>query len=269
MPDAGVSIAASPAAIADVDTVPDGLEVLQDDLPDLVALIARTALWVDPKTFRLLPTWYPEFYRGAPAYKADWQTRYTNTNRTTKVKTENVETNIKAGKALCSALGIPTGRRPRNWSVCHLWGVDDPSFQTTNNVIKNARYYSCVANMVLLPAPLKGATDSIPEVKRILRTAAFHLYGWVCDHDDVKDDADWIRAGNLPEHYPAGWPGCTPGPQRIRVRPLSDGIRDAILKRMAEIKDGLATEGNSGVSRYPYDQVQDVQRYWAAFLQRV
>jgi len=54
------------------DDLPDGLAALQAELPlaEVMRLIERTARWVDPETFRLLPIWYPEFARGAYFYKS-------------------------------------------------------------------------------------------------------------------------------------------------------------------------------------------------------
>lgn len=47
----------------------DGLVVLDSACEkagvNFVPLIAETCRWVDPRTFRGLPVWYPESYRGA------------------------------------------------------------------------------------------------------------------------------------------------------------------------------------------------------------
>ena len=96
------------------------------------------------------------------------------------------EANIYAAKALDLALGIRS-KDKTNWSCCHIWGVDDPKFQKTNTVIADHRFYSCVANMVLLPTPLKAFTDSMPEIKSMLRICSTNLYGWRCDHTDMEN----------------------------------------------------------------------------------
>ncbi len=55
------------------------------------------------------------------------------------------------------------------------------------------RFFSCVANMVLLPAPLKAFTDVMTEVKMMLCVCAIHLYGWFCDHEEVADVAVQVQ----------------------------------------------------------------------------
>lgn len=52
-------------------TLPDGLEALrvEMELGEVMRLIERTARWVDPATFRLLPLWYPEYARKDLFYK--------------------------------------------------------------------------------------------------------------------------------------------------------------------------------------------------------
>ena len=90
-----------------------------------------------------------------------------------------LEENIRAGKALVCALGVRPSPKPRTWTVCHIWGYDDDRFATESIIVKDPRYYSCVGNMVWLPTPMKGFTDTVPEIKRMLRTCAYYLYGWV------------------------------------------------------------------------------------------
>jgi hypothetical protein len=46
-------------------------------------------------------------------------------------------------------------------------------------------FFSCVGNMVLLPTPLKAFTDTMPEIKSMLRICARNLYGWQCDHESM------------------------------------------------------------------------------------
>lgn len=61
---------------------PDGLDLLDEVCKDagisLMPLVAKTCRWVDPKTFRLLPVWYPEIHRGAPMYDSKYERQYTN-----------------------------------------------------------------------------------------------------------------------------------------------------------------------------------------------
>ena len=46
-------------------------------------LIARTARWVHPETFRALPVWAPYAARGMPVFDASWSRQYTNTKKAT------------------------------------------------------------------------------------------------------------------------------------------------------------------------------------------
>src|SRR5262249_37799788 len=159
---------------------------LRDEVPVVARMIERTARWVHPDAFRALPVWFPETARRRPMFDSTWNNVYSNKDRETKAIAEKREPNIKAGKAFRSALGV--AKTPK-WTVCPIWGVDDPNFQRSNRIVRDPRYYSCVGNMVWLPTPLKGFTDAMPEVKRMLRTCAFHLYSWACEHPDVEDEA--------------------------------------------------------------------------------
>ena len=95
--------------------------------------------------------------------------------RSTGVTADKFEGNVAALKSLVAALGVASPK-PKNWTVCHVWGYDDPSFAKQSSVVQDPRYFSCVANMVWLPTPLKGFTDS----------SVFHdcWFGW-CDVDEA------------------------------------------------------------------------------------
>jgi hypothetical protein len=242
--------------MTDLFEVPDGLNELRDELPRITALIARTARWVHPDTFRALPVWYPEVARGQPTYDATWGKAYRNTNRTTGRVSEKLEPNVVAAKALIGALGT---RRKYNWTVCHVWGVDDPKFQRSNNVVRDARFYSCVGNMVWLPTPLKGFTDCVPEVKWMLRTCVFHLYGWTCEHPDVVSQAAEVRSGAIPDWYPNVWPA--PGRNILPpgTAPFSPRVKEAIAKRTSELRRKLS---DTSLKHFPRKQVKDVLAFW-------
>jgi hypothetical protein len=154
--------------------IPDGNEEIAAEIPKIVDIIARTCRWVHPETFRRLPLWCPWTARGRPLYDRAWQRRYTNTKRATKQTIEKVEGNIAASQTLIAALGVASPK-PRNWTVCHIWGYDDLAFASQGSIVQDPRFFSCVANMVWLPTPLKGFTDALPEIKTMLRTCAFHL----------------------------------------------------------------------------------------------
>jgi len=242
--------------MSDIFVVPDGLQELKEELPGVIDLIARTARWVHPDTFRALPVWYPETARGEPIYNAKWGAVYKNTSRSTAKITDKSEPNIKAGKAFVMALGA---RKTSNWTVCHIWGVDDPKFQRSNGVVRDPRYYSCIGNMIWLPTPLKGFTDAVPEVKRMLRTCAFYLYGWVCQHKDVASQAKEVASSAVPDGYPTSWPA----PGRSILPPgtacFSPRVKAAIENRKVELRRMLEDDS---LERFPRDSVRSVLKFW-------
>ncbi len=240
--------------------LPDGLTELRNDIDLAAAMVARTARWVHPDAFRALPVWYPEAARGRPSYNALWTKVLRNTNRVTGQVVEKWEPNIYAAKALRAALGA---RRSPNWTTCHIWGIDDASFQKSNLVVRDPRFYSCVANLVLLPTPLKGFTDAIPEIKRLLRACAFNLYGWACGHESVADEAADVRKGEVPRGYPESWPTkdrrCLPP----GTAPFTSVVQAAIKKRKAKLRSMLS---NSALTHFPREEVKHVLSFWGVDL---
>lgn len=238
----------------------DGLTALREvmELGEIMRLIERTARWVDPATFRLLPVWYPEHSRGSHFYKADWSEPQYNTNRQTGIKEHKREGNLHGNKALTNALGFVSDDRP-NWSCCHIWGVDDSKFQSANAIVQDGRFFSCVANMVLLPTPLKAFTDAMPEVKAMLRICSRHLYGWHCDHDGAIEAVSLIDSWDEWQAYPASWPRKS-GPTQIPgIVPLNDTIRRFAQRRIARIQRDIAQAGPF----YPRDKVRSALSYWS------
>jgi hypothetical protein len=240
--------------------VPDGLEEMKSELPLITEIIARTARWVHPDTFSALPVWYPEIARGSPSYDADYKEV-----RKHKGTLDKVEGNILAQKALRYALGATDSA---NWTVCHIWGVDDPKFQKPNGIVKDPRFYSCVGNMIWLPTPLKGFTDSVPEIKLMLRTCAFHLYGWTCQFEDVDTlrQASQIGSGEIPNGYPATWPRYKGEKLPPNTAPWTDSIRERIKKRKSEIASKLQSDSHV---HYPRDSVRKVLDFWKIDLDSV
>jgi hypothetical protein len=240
--------------------VPNGLDELEHELPGLITLIASTARWVHPQTFHALPVWYPETARGQPIYDAKWSRIYNNTTRTSGRTSEKSEPNIRAGSAFVAALGA---RKTENWTVCHIWGVDDPTFQRPNTVVRDPRFYSCVGNMIWLPTPLKGFTDCVPSIRMMLRTCAFYLYGWCCEHPDVANHAEIVRSGTIPLGYPDVWPA--PGRDLLPpgTAPFGRRIAEAIDKRKAQLRTMLADES---LIYFPREQVRNVLNFWKVVL---
>jgi hypothetical protein len=238
----------------------DGLAALRAEIGigEIASLIERTARWVAPETFRLLPVWYPDHARAQPFYKGDWSEPQMNIKQTTKVSTHKVEGNVNANKALTLALGLRKADRP-NWSCCHIWGVDDATYQRSNVVVQDRRFFSCVANMVLLPTPLKAFTDSMADVKAMLRICARSLYGWQCDHDAMADvNAALDKWTDWPS-YPESWPRHAGDGKRPRgLVELTPAIEAQAKKRLHAIRHDLKHAGQF----YPRQQVRDVLSYW-------
>ncbi len=235
--------------------VGDGLTVLKQHLniATIADLIARTSRWVDPETFRRMPLWYPEYARGTALYNAGWTVRRKNKKRATEVVSDKVEGNSKANAALTSALGLAKRERP-NWSCCHIWGIDDPTYSKANSVVQDHRYFSCIANMVLLPSPLKAFTDVVPEIKSMLRRCAAELYGWQCDHEDL---AEAVSTGFNAADYPLVWQAASSG-KIPGVMPFSPKIECRIARRKAEIARDIDQAGEF----YPRATVLDALRHW-------
>lgn len=243
--------------------IPDGNTEIAGDIPRIVEIIARTSRWVHPKTFHELPVWCPWTARGRPLYDAKWQRRLTNTKRSTQQTSEKFEGNIAAGNALRAALGV-SSPKPANWTVCHIWGYDDPKFASQARIVQDPRYFTCIANMVWLPTPLKGFTDALPEIKTILRTCAFHLYGWACEHESVQSQAQSIRAGNIPTHYPDSWPSADrPDIHPKGTAPCTPSILTEIAKRKASLKSMLT---DTSLTHFPREEVTEVLAYWKITL---
>jgi hypothetical protein len=246
-------------AMAGTNVIPDGNTEIEAEIPLVVELIARTCRWVHPDTFRQLPLWCPWIARGHPLYDSTWQRRYTNTKRGTNQTAEKFEGNVEAAKSLTAALGVASPK-PKNWTVCHIWGYDDPAFGSQGGIVRDPRYYSCVGNMVWLPTPLKGFTDALPEVKLILRACAFHLYGWACEHQSVALQAQEIRRGHLPRGYPNSWPAPDrPHALPPGTAPFTPAIMEEIRRQKSTIKQKLLDET---LVYFPREEVRQVLAFW-------
>jgi hypothetical protein len=232
--------------------IPDGLQEISDEMPIIMKMIARTARWVHPAVFKSLPVWRPDTARNLPIYKADWNTRATNKG---DVKSEG---NVAAQSSLLSALGV-VGRRPSGWTTCHIWGYDDNGFMGRSRIVQDRRYFSCVGNMILLPTPLKGFTDAVPEIKFQLRVCGFHLYGWACEHPDVIDEATIVRSGAIPEGYPSDWPTGDHHILPPGTGPYNDIVKSKIAARKNQI---LRLLNDQTLKEYPRAEVQAVLDFW-------
>jgi hypothetical protein len=239
--------------------ISDGLEVLRSvmSVREIASLIERTARWVSPETFKLLPLWFPEHGRRSPFYKSNWSALQMNKNRATGHSVHKSEGNVHANKALTLALGLRSKHRP-NWSCCHIWGVDDSSFQLSNAIVMDRRFFSCVGNMVLLPTPLKAFTDTMPDLKAMLRICARNLYGWPSAEPEflaataaLDNWTDW-------DSFPKSWPRSPNEKLPLGAVSLSPGIRECAEKRVAAIRKDLLHAG----TYYPRDEVTRALAYW-------
>lgn len=237
--------------------VPDGLSEIEHELPLVMEMIARTARWAHPDTFRALPVWCPDTARGRPRYDAGWKAPLVSGRGVPKV-----EENIRAATALVEALGVRSPK-PKNWTVCHIWGYDDEKFAGRSNVVQDPRYYSCIGNMTWLPTPLKGFTDAVPQIKECLRACAFHLYGWACEHPDVAAGAARVRSNAIPDGYPASWPTADRDLLPPGTAPFSERVQASIEKRKARFRAQLA---NPELEYFGHDQVRDVLAFWNVAL---
>jgi hypothetical protein len=242
--------------------IPDGNDAVRGDIDAVVDLLVRTSRWVHPETFKALPVWCPWVARGQPLFDAAWQGRYTNTKRATGLTSEKFEGNVAAAKALIAALDVATPR-PSNWTVCHIWGYDDPNFGPSGSVVHDPRFYSCIGNMVWLPTSLKGFTDSLPEVKSLLRVCAYYLYGFLCDHPNTQAEAQRIGDGWIPAHYPSAWPTNTRADLPPGTSPFTHRIKAEIVKRKTKWESDLS---NPALTSYPREQVRTVLQYWKVEL---
>lgn len=96
--------------------ISDGLEALRRvmSLREIASFIERTAQWVAPETFKLLPLWFPEHARRGLFYKRNWSEPQMNKSRATGHSVHKSEGNVNANEALTLALGlkrnsVPTG----------------------------------------------------------------------------------------------------------------------------------------------------------------
>ena len=167
------------------------------------------------------------------------------------------EGNSYANKALTLSLGLrPAGRK--DWSCCHIWGVDDPTFQETNAVVQDRRFFSCVANMVLLPTALKAFTDTLPNVKAMLRICSRNYYGWQCDHETMNVKNAELDKWQDWDDYPESWPRQVGDSRPLGVMPINADIRKCAIRRWKMIQKDLKDAGR----HYPREEVRKALAYW-------
>jgi hypothetical protein len=125
-------------------------------------------------------------------------------------------------------------------------------------VVQDRRFFSCVANMILLPTPLKAFTDVMTDVKVMLRVCALHLYGWSCAHEEVAGIAGQVAGWANWDAYPQSWPKPGRNSLPLGTARFSARIKDAADRRKATIRKDLASAG----PHFPRDEVRKVLDYW-------
>lgn len=122
------------------------------------------------------------------------------------------------------------------------------------------------SHLEYLPIPFPSLTEQrrIVSIKRMLRCCAFHLYGWACEAEEVRDEADAIRRGELPEHYPARWPTAERKCLPPGTATHSTAITAAIAKRKEDIRSYLDHPDRHPL--YPRDSVRDALAFWGIKL---
>lgn len=243
--------------------IPDGNEALRDDIPAVVELIERTARWVNPETFRRLPVWAPHTARGRPLYDAGWTRRYTNTRKATGVTAEKFEGNVAALQALVAALDVASPK-PKNWTVCHIWGYDDPSFAQQSSVVQRSAILLVRRQHGVVAHAAERLHRHAPGNQGHAPVCAFHLYGWACEHPSVAEQAAKVTSGWIPDGYPKSWPSPDhPGLLPPGAAPFSERIAREIAKRKRKIKIDIE---NATFLYYPKEEVLGVLKFWGIEL---
>src|SRR5438067_450730 len=99
----------------------------------------------------------------------------------------------------------------------------------------------------------QGFTDAVPNIRRMLRTCAYYLYNWSCEHPDVAVQAAEVRSGKIPDGYPKEWPA--PGRDILPpgTAPFSPAVVAAIAKRKQDVTR-LLSDGS--LTQFPREEVR-------------
>lgn len=182
--------------------VASAVERLAINLP---VLLAETAIWASPGVFHLLKsdnvhaTWYP-LTRRAYVKRGEKKGQLVGNVR--------LDDNTYANVAIKRAVG--KHGRICNVHACHVWP----------RTAYDERYYTCIANIVLLPRSIAGLSDNHPSMTKALQYRSFELYGWF--PTDIAGDPQSPPV--KPPNYPANW---------REPEPLTPEIRDAVSRRSA------------------------------------
>jgi hypothetical protein len=112
--------------------------------------------------------------------------------------------------------------------------------------------------MVLLPTPLKAFTDSMPEIKTMLRICARNLYNWECDHECLKGLSGALDSWSDWSSYPESWPRQRGERLPLGTLPFNLTIQSAAEKRKDVIRRDLKEAGPF----YPREAVKAALAHW-------
>ena len=147
----------------------------------LSVLVAETAIWTHPDVYQYLfaQNGTGSYFPGTRRAKAGAVERPSQ-----QLNGERLDSNNYANHAAKRAMGL--GRGAKGFEVCHIWPLS----------CYDARYHSCVANLVLLPRPLAGLTDHDEEIVAALQFRSYELYGWYPSD---------LPMPSRPSFYPTNW----------------------------------------------------------------
>jgi len=124
--------------------------------------------------------------------------------------------------------------------------------------VQDRRFFSCVANMVLLPTPMKAFTDEMPDVKSMLRICAKNFFGWQCDHKSIMTENAKLEKWQTSDDYPESWPRQIGDSAPLGVMPINADIRQSAVRRWRNIQEDLERAG----PHYPQEEVRKALAYW-------
>jgi len=107
------------------------------------------------------------------------------------------------------------------------------------------------------------AADSVLVIKSILRVCAFYLYGWVCEAEEVRDEAEMIKNGTVPDSYPSSWPLGKEGRRPPGLVEYNSQIERLVQRRRQKIKEDLRHAELGDYPQYPKEMVEGVLAFWS------
>lgn len=141
----------------------------------LSTLVAETAIWANPNMHDGTP-WYPN-------------TRRCRTGQGEKrgqiLDGVKLDDNTYANQAIKRAVGIPSNCLV-GFEACHIWP----------NTCYDPRYYTTIANLLLIPRAIAGLSNHDPEVQAVLQYRSYELYGWY---------PEGLQCPSKPAFYPRTW----------------------------------------------------------------